>query len=278
MHRSYLFVPGDAPGMLETIDVFDADAVIIDLEDSVAPNRKDEARALLEAFLTHHKFDHTAMYVRVNAVDETAWFEADIKALQALAIDGIVLPKATPKTLKTLQEVYADQTLPDVIALLETPGVFFQLPEVTAYPFVKGLMLGGEDLRQAIEAQKMPRSEELAMARGLIILAASEASIQAIDTPFTDIKDTKGLQDDAFHAAKLGMHGKACIHPNHVQVVNTVFTPDQKSIEQAERIIAMHEKTQSMRFSLDGFMVDKPVIERAKRTVKRAKQFKGRRV
>jgi citrate lyase subunit beta/citryl-CoA lyase len=273
MSRSYLFIPGDVPNMLQNLDVFDADTVIIDFEDAVSTTDKLEARMLTHAFLTQYTFDKPAIYIRIND-PSTDYFNDDINTIKHLPIDGIVLPKVSQNTLKTMETIYKKHTLSfPIIGIIETPHAFFELEAIVSHPLIKGVLLGGEDLTHALGIERTQEGTEILFARSQLVMAAKSYHKDVIDTPYTDVKNIADLAPDCHLARTLGFTGKAAIHPNHVDTINTEFSPSLKTIENAERIVYMHEKTGSMRFSLDGKMIDKPVIERAKETLKRARYY-----
>ena len=271
MSRSYLFIPGDVPRMLQNLDVFDADAVIIDFEDSVADHNKDEARQLTAAFLKRYTFHRPKLYIRINSTDDLAHCKKDLASIKDLPIAGIVFPKMNVERLKILESLWAKPI--DILGILETPDVFFEVLSLAKNPHVKGFLLGAEDLTKALNIDRSQDGKELLFARSQMIFAAASTNIEAIDTPFTDVLNEAGLIEDIKQATALGCTAKASIHPNHVAFINNAFTPSQEAITASKRIIAKSEQTQSMRFSLDGKMIDKPVIERARKLLKRAKDY-----
>ena len=268
MSRSFLFIPGDVPRMLQQLEVFDADSVIIDFEDSVATSQKDEARHLTEAFLSKHTFKTPTLYIRINPVD-SAEFTRDIEAIKNLPIEGVLLPKASLKALQKMTET----PIKKVIALIETPESFFELKAIADHSLVEGLLLGAEDLSEALECQRSHQGHEILFARSHVVMAAKSARKIAIDTPFTEIYNEEALKSDASTAKQLGFNAKASIHPSHVDIINSIFSPSTEEIRDARRIVEYADKHQSMRFSLDGKMIDRPIIERAKKLIARAKHY-----
>ncbi len=268
MARSFLFIPGNVPRMLQNMDVFEADAVIIDFEDSVSASEKEDARLLTERFLTFHEVS-VDVYIRINA--DKALMKADLNAIDSLPITGIVLPKASPDTLNVFE--YLNEYKPcHVIALIETPDAFFKFEEIATHTCVKGLFLGGVDLIHALGGTMS--KETLSYPRSHVLMAARAHGLYAIDTPWTT-SDDDALARDAAYAASLGFDAKAAIHPNQVHPINQAFMPSVKRIEEAKRIVAMHEKHGSMRFSLDGQMIDKPVIDHAKALLEKVHTYQS---
>jgi len=268
MARSFLFIPGNVPRMLQNMDVFEADAVIIDFEDSVSVSEKEDARLLTERFLSNHEVS-VDVYIRINA--DKALMKADLNAIDSLPIAGIVLPKASPETLNVFE--FLNENKPcHVIALIETPIAFFKFEEMATHACIKGFFLGGVDLMHALGGSLC--SQSLLYPRSKLLMAARAHNLYAIDTPWTST-DEAALTRDAKEAAALGFDAKAAIHPNQVHPINQAFMPSQTRIEEAKRIVAMHEKNGSMRFSLDGQMIDKPVIEHAKTLLKKVRTYQS---
>ncbi len=270
MARSYLFIPGNVPRMLTNADVFEADALIIDWEDAIHANEKDEARELTIAYLESHRPENTRVYVRINSDEEL--IAKDSEALKGKDVDGIVLPKASRATLSLYEKLFSDKEPFPVIALVETPAAFFELGEIAAHERVHALFLGGEDFRTAIGAERTENAEELLFARNMVVLAAKANDITAIDTPFTSLKEA-GLEEDCRRGKALGFDAKSAIHPDQIASINRIFSPAKKEIREAKRILKRHEEEGSMRFSLDGKMVDRPIIERAKRLLEKARLY-----
>ncbi|MGM0435560.1 MAG: HpcH/HpaI aldolase/citrate lyase family protein [Bacillota bacterium] len=271
MARSYLFIPANEPRMLQNAYVFEADAIILDLEDSVAIEEKTEARWLAKEFLSNHPKGSSATYVRINT--EMDWMERDLRMLKSVPLDGVVLPKLTLDMWHTFKK-HADATQFDknVYGIVETPAAFFELDALAGKEAIKGLILGGEDLVSSMNTKRTLNGDELLHARSLVRMACAKHGIQAIDTPWTTL-DEAHLEKDITHALTLGYDGKCAIHPNQVPLINKAFSPEKESIDFARRVVEQYEKTKSMRFSLDGQMIDKPVLARAQATLKKARHY-----
>ncbi len=265
MNRSYLFIPGDVPRMLQMLDVFDADAVIIDFEDAVALNQKDEARFLTRNFIQTHPPKAIEVYIRINhIIDDPKETMKDLEMIIDLPISGIVAPKINRLSLAKLDRYFEEKTSPlKIIGLVETPDVFFDLMTLAQHPRIQGLMLGAEDLTRIMNIERNLTGDNILWARSSIVYAMHSVSKEAIDTPYTVIHDHQGLAKDATIAANLGFTGKAVIHPNHVEGVHLAFTPTEHQILTAKKIVEYAKKNQSIRFNLDGKMVDKPIIDKA---------------
>lgn len=270
MSRSFLFIPGDVPRMIQQLEVFGADAIILDLEDSVSITQKDEARYLVESFLTKHQYLNPLIYIRINPTDSEE-YKNDITSLQNLRIHGIVLPKAS---LKGIEKLAKDLPKCHIIALMETPEAFLEITDIAKHKRVEGLLLGAEDLAQALNLERTEIGDEILYVRSQVVLTAKAYKKLAIDTPYTNLNALEGLLKDAQKARQLGFDAKASIHPNHIDTIHQAFSPSHESIKRAKRIIAYAESHQSMRFSLDGKMVDKPIIDHAKAILDAAKRYR----
>ncbi|HEY4544365.1 MAG TPA: CoA ester lyase [Tissierellaceae bacterium] len=271
-YRTLLFIPGNNPGMLLNSDILGADGVIIDLEDAVQINEKDTGRLLVKEYLETFTERTTDVFVRINPLD-SPYFYDDLDAIKDLDIQGIVLPKSCIESMTALDKYLKENSLDlDVIALLETAiGIEEARDVAIASDQVIGLFLGAEDLTLDLGAIRTKESEEIAYARARIITAAKSAGIQAIDTPFTDTDDIEGLIKDTHNAKGLGMTGKTAISPRHVSEINKAFSPSEADINYAFRVIdgvkEANEKGLGA-FSIDGKMIDRPIILRALNTLK----------
>ena len=248
--RSLLFVPGDDARKLASAAQAGADAVVVDLEDGVAPERKDAARDLLHEALPPHAL------VRVNGLG-SGQLERDLEAVEGLALAGLVLPKATPKTVNAL-----GPDGPPVVAIAETGQGLRLAYETASRPRVVALLLGAVDLGAELGLMPLSDGDELLSARSKLVVDSAAAGIRApFDCVHVRIDDSDGLIAACRRARALGMRGKACIHPRQVEVVNRAFAPSDRELEWARRVVAEHEGGVSR---VAGEMVDKPVVERAR--------------
>ncbi len=266
MRKSLLFIPANQPGMLQNVDIFQADGIIFDLEDAVHLTEKDAARDLLQSFFNSVELKNMEAIVRIHHLD-------DIPAIINPRLDTICLPKADLEGLKKLNRIlttyerkYRLSKKIGVIALIETPESILNALAIAKAPRVNGILLGGEDLSTSLHVMRTVEGKEIEFARNMVIYAAKSVEIDAIDTPFTNVEDNKGLETDILHAKALGMNAKACIHPNQIELVNRLFMPSLTEIEFAKKVVlAMKdaEKQGLGAFTVDGKMVDQPVITRA---------------
>lgn len=278
MYKSMLFMPGNNPGMLFSSSILGADAVIIDLEDAVSASEKDAARILVREYLENFDNSATDILVRVNPTD-TPYFEDDIKMLLDIKIDSIMLPKASVESVKKLDEILTKHNSDrKIFALIETAmGVEDSLNILSASDRIIGVLLGAEDLTLDLGAERTKESEEIRYSRQKIVAVSKALEIQAIDTPFTDTDDIEGLKKDVEFAKAMGMTGKAAISPRHVFAINEVFSPTDAEVEHAVRVCegAIDAKEKGLgAWSLDGKMVDAPIIKRAVNLLKSTIYFK----
>lgn len=281
--RALLYVPGSDLYKIEKAAGLDVDGIILDLEDGVAANRKDDARQIIAQALTTIDFGRSERLVRINPF-YTGRAEADLDAVLPSKPDTLVIPKVdSPSLLARVDEILAEYetrlNLPrntfEVIALIESARAFVNLPAICAgSPRLKGLIFGAEDLTADAGMTRTPGGTELLYARSALALHAAAFDLQAIDMVQTNFTDMERLTAEARQAAELGYAGKQVIHPAQIAPVQQVFTPDAAAIERAQRIIAgADEAAQGGRgaFSLDGEMVDLPVIKRAQAILTRAR-------
>lgn len=278
MFRSLLFIPANNPSMLQNADIFMSDGVIFDLEDAVALGEKDNARDLLGTYLETNKSLPKTICLRVNGVF-TPFIDDDLQLLATQKVDYLVCPKTDIDALfildyklSCLEEKYGlDQT--EIICLLEDSTGILQANEIAGHPRVKGLLLGAEDLSNQLEIERTKLGQEILFARSKVIYAAASHQIISIDTPFTDISDDQGLSNDCLMAKQLGMKVKTAIHPSQIETIHQVFSPSKEIIEWAKGLISIHENEGKSLFQYQGKMIDKPVIERAKKIIEKANLF-----
>lgn len=280
--RSLLFMPGNNPGMLQSADVLGADTVIFDLEDSVALDEKDSARALVCQAVKDLSYSNTEVTVRINPVD-SPWWQEDLDVVVAVKPAAIVLPKANVMAIETMERHLAETGALDSvrwILLIESPMDLLNLKEIcAASPRIEAVCLGGEDYSSNMGVKRTKESTELLYARMVVATTAKAFGFDAIDTPFTDVDDEEGLLQNLETAKNIGMNGMLLIGPRQVETVNRFFSPTEHEISEAEEILRLNEtyKNQGLGvFSYRGKMVDAPVIQRAEQTIIAAKRWKLR--
>jgi len=273
LRRSMLFMPGNNPAMLINADALGADSIILDLEDAVSIEEKDSARILVREALKFLSYNGVETIVRINPLDNEFGLK-DIEEMKKLKVDTILLPKADEEEVK-LADKLLNGTDKRIIPLIETSiGLERVYETLTASHRVDGVLLGGEDLTSDMGIKRTKEGKEIYYARCRVVAAAKAVKISAIDTPFTDTDDFEGLRKDTINAKGIGMTGKSLINPRGIDIVHSVFSPSFAEIEKAKRIMMEYQKAKEKGlgvFSLDGKMIDTPVLNRAKKLLETAK-------
>ncbi|MEP6564399.1 MAG: CoA ester lyase [Mesorhizobium sp.] len=286
--RSLLFVPGDSEKKLEKGFAAGADVVIVDLEDSVAPQNKSLARDIAARFIVEHRHQTgSAIYVRVNDLS-TGLTDDDLAALVPAKPDGIMLPKSNGgqdvQHLSAKLRVHeAENGLPDgAIKILpiitETAaGVLAAASYAKASARLVGVTWGAEDLSAAIGAraardERGRYTDVFRFARTMTILAAGAAEVAAIDTVFPNFRDMAAFEAECTEAERDGFTGKMAIHPAQVPVINAAFTPSVEAVQHSLAIVAAFEAAGNPGVvGVDGKMVDRPHLRLAERLLARAR-------
>ena len=284
--RSLLFIPGDSERKLEKGLSAGADVVIVDLEDSVAPDNKPLARRLAPDVIRTRRAGGPLVYVRVNDLS-TGLVADDLAAVVPARPDGIVLPKsqggpdiqhlATMLRVAEIEAGMPDGGIKIIPIVTETGlGTLSTATYPNCGPRLAGLTWGAEDLSAAVGA-RTARDEHgrytdvFRYARAVTILAASAAEVPAIDTVFVDFRDLEGLRAECLEAERDGFTAKLAIHPAQVPVINEVFTPSPEAVAQAQAVIAAFAAAGNPGVvGIDGKMYDIPHLKRARRLLARA--------
>ncbi len=265
--RSVLFVPGDRPDRIAKALASEADAICIDLEDGVAPDAKDAARTGVVAFLRDQPRSNRII-VRINPLGSRDGLK-DILALgELVSPPTLMLPKVEhPQTIIDTVSALSSDGAASVIALIETARGLRNAAEIAVSQDIVALALGPVDLAAELGA----RFDEAAMAslRLSLKLAAAQVGVALIDGPALDLDDAEALTRSAEAAAALGLDGKLAIHPNQIVGINAAFTPDEAAVAWARRVIDAAQDRPGV-FRLDGKMIDKPVVDGARRLMLRA--------
>ena len=268
--RSLLFVPGDRPDRMAKALASGADALILDLEDSVAPDAKAAARDAARAFLGAHGRE-VPLYVRINPFD-TAIAAEDLAAILPARPSGIVLPKATPLALEQLAVAMGGNAVP-VLPIVETSMAVLCLPEFAEMPGLAALTWGGEDLGTELGTRSAARSGAsgpLAIARALSLFAARAAGVPAIETVYANFRDLAGLETAARQAAEDGFDGMLAIHPDQIAAIHRAMAPSDAQRAEALAIVAAFNGSSPGAQSLGGRMIDRPHLIRAERLIARS--------
>ena len=276
--RSLLFVPADRPERFAKAAACGADAIIIDLEDSVAPASKGRGRDAVREFLQSPRdaLGETTVIVRVNPLDsgQTA---SDLEAVLPNVPDGLMVPKAEgASSLTTLWEMMGGAQIPLLPIVTETPAAMFELGTYREVQMpLLGLTWGAEDLPAAMGAATSRESDgrftpPYELARSLMLFAAHAAGVPAIETVYPNIKDTDGLAAYAARGRRDGFSGMMAIHPAQVAIINTAFEPTAEEIAHAKAIVAAFAaQPDAGALQLDGKMIDRPHLVQAQRLLER---------
>jgi citrate lyase subunit beta/citryl-CoA lyase len=281
--RSSLFVPGSRPELFGKALASEADALIFDLEDAVAPERKPEARQTVGEYLANLKDTQgKVITVRVNPV-VSEYFADDVAAVVCPQLDAINFPKVESAeevcqgvaAIEAAEQARGMSKQVRVFANLETAASLRRAHEIAcADPRMAALKFGLADLFAPLGIER--HEAALGPIRLATRLAASEAGIPAYDTVFVDIEDTEGFEADAHAGRRMGLVGKTCIHPTQVPIANRVFTPGKQEIAHAQAVVAaMEDPANSGKgaFVVNGQMVDEPFFIQARATVAMARRL-----
>ena len=282
MRRTMLYLPGNNPNMLTRGHLFGSDGLILDLEDAVSATEKDSARVLVREILKRGEFGSCEVTVRINGLDTEFWRD-DLAAIVPAGIDGVRAPKVeSAQTVKDLDEelsiIEQKSGVPlgktKIFCLLETAfGVFNAYDIAKASLRVAAIIPGGEDLTADLRTSRSAEGSELEWTRRMMIVAARAAGVDALDTVFPRITDDEGLRREVEFVKQLGYDGKSVIHPNQIPIIHDIYAPTEKEIESAKKIVAAAKEAAARGLgavSVDGRMVDAPVVRRAEYTLLRA--------
>ena len=278
-----LFVPGDSERKFTKASGIGADALILDLEDSVAPSMKAEARRMVATLIEDPTPRDWSFFVRVNPFD-TGLTLGDLAAVVKPGLDGIMVPKANDANdivhighyLDALEEKAGMEigTVKLTVVATETPAAMFALGGYApAHPRLAGLTWGAEDLAAAIGATANKEAdgswtEPYRQARTLCLYAASNAAVAPIDTLYADFRDPEGLERDCRRSRRDGFTGRLAIHPDQVETINRCFSPSEAEIAEAQKIIAAFAaQPNAGTLGIDGKMYDIPHLKAAHRTL-----------
>ena len=277
-----MFVPGNNPGMMADAHIYGPDSIMLDLEDSVSMMEKDTARLLVYNALKTVDYGDTEMVVRINPLS-TPYGKKDIEAVVKAGVHVIRMPKT--ETADEVREVEAEIEKVEreigalgrtkIMAAIESAlGVVNAYDIATSSKRMMGIALGAEDYCANLKTQRSKDGDELRLARETIVVAARAAGIDALDTVYSNLNDMETVRREVEFIKTLGFDGKSIINPRQIEVVNEVFTPSEKDIQKAKAIVAAikeAEKKGSGVISLNGKMIDRPVVIRAERTIALAK-------
>ena len=260
--RSFLFAPGSEERKLVRALESDADAVVADLEDAVAPAEKVAARDLALG-LVAAAGTRSVRLVRVNAVG-TEWHDADIAAVAVSEADGIVLPKATPAAV----DAVARRVDLPLAAIVETAVGLREAFAIASHDAVRVLMLGAVDLGLELGLEPRDDGHEILFARSSLVVDSAAAGLRGpVDRVWVDVRDREGLARDCAAGRSLGFRGKSLVHPDQVAPTHEAFAPSADELRRAREIVAAYERAEADGLgvvALDGEMIDAPVVQRAR--------------
>lgn len=280
--RSVLFSPGDQPGLMRKAPESGADAVVLDLEDAVAPDRKPDARNAVRDVLTDPGFDPScSVWVRVNPPETVPEADVATALADASAVDAVMIPKVgdvagVERVVDLLEEHGVDTA---VVALIESAAGVLHAEAIAAADRVDAVAIGAEDLAADVGATRTEEGVEVLHAREQVVLAAAAADVDALDTIHVDVDDDEGLESAAEFTVQLGFDGKMAIHPAQVPIINDSFTPSEARIDWAERVLEARDEADAEGrgvFRVDGEMIDAPLIAQAEQVLDRARAAERR--
>ena len=272
-----LFAPGDDAKKLAKAAQSATDCVILELEDGVALNRKDEARVTVVEALRALDFGNRERVVRVNAIG-TPFFREDMLQCVPAKPDAILVPKVETAadvqhicaTLGVIETAHGLLPTPLIVMIESALGVMNLREIAQADSRLAALIFGAEDLASSIGAKRTCEGNEVFYARSAVVIAAAAYGLQAIDMVFTGINDAAGLAEECNTSRQLGFAGKTLIHPSQIEMANRCFSPTDAEVAHALRIVEAfraHQVNGAGVFALDGKMVDMPVVRQAERVL-----------
>ncbi|QMU08658.1 citrate (pro-3S)-lyase subunit beta [Levilactobacillus suantsaii] len=282
LRRTMMFVPGNNPAMVKDAGIYGADSIMFDLEDSVSLAEKDAARVLVYESLQTQDYEGAELVVRVNGID-TPYYHNDVRAMVKAGIEVVRLPKV--ESAKMIQDLVKDVEAAEkefgrevgsthVMAAIESAKGVLNAPAIAASSDrMIGLALSAEDYTTDMKTHRYPDGAELEFARNMVLHSARAAGIAAFDTVFTNMDDTDGFYRETRYIHQLGFDGKSLVNPRQIKMVNSVYEPTAKEIANARNVINAIKEAKlkgSGVISMNGQMVDRPVVMRAQRVMRLA--------
>jgi len=275
--RSVLYMPGANERALEKAATLPADALILDLEDAVAPDAKADARARVRDAVGEDRYGRREVAIRVNGLD-TGWFRDDVAAVAAAGPDAVLVPKVdSADDVATIERALADAGVPDetsIWAMLETPAAVLHAEAIcTASDRLTVLVMGTNDLAKELQVPHLPGRAPLATSLSWCVLAARHGGKVIIDGVHNDLEDTEGFADECRQGRELGFDGKTLIHPKQLEVCNATFAPSEAEVAEAHEVIAAYVAAQEEGrgvVTVRGRMIEALHVEQARQTVAQA--------
>lgn len=288
LRRSMLFVPGNNPGIIRDVHIYKPDSVMFDLEDAIAITEKDSARFLLHNMLKElsgfYKELGIETVVRINGLATQFWKD-DLKSVVTAGVEVIRIPMTESvddvmcvdlEIEKIERESGMEVGSTKIMVAIETAlGVMnsFSIAKSPTNRLI-GMALSGEDFVTSMKTTRTPEGDELYVARGMIAMAGRACGLEILDTVYSDIHNDEGFLKEANLIKRMGFGGKSLIHPKQIELIHDVYTPSDKEIAKAIKIVDATKEAVEQNlgvFTVDGKMVDKPIVERAERTLELAK-------
>jgi citrate lyase subunit beta/citryl-CoA lyase len=275
--RSVLYLPGANERALDKARGLSADALVLDLEDAVAPSAKPAVRERVRDLVIAGAYAGRVVAVRVNAID-TEWHADDLAAVAAAAPDAVLIPKLDSATdVITVQGALEAAGAPErteIWAMLETPSAVLRAHEIaSASPRLTALVVGTNDLQAELHAEPVSGRVPLLASLSLCILAARSAGKAILDGVYNDIHDLEGLEAECLQGRSLGFDGKTLIHPAQIEVCNRVFSPSPEAVQHARRVIDAFQRAAGTGVgvaTLDGQMIEQLHVDSARRLLAQA--------
>jgi citrate lyase subunit beta/citryl-CoA lyase len=286
--RSLLLVPATREDLLDHALERHADAIVIDLHESVAPPDKDRAREAARAAVARLTNDHTGIWVRINP-SQRLLAKADLRGVVGAGLAGVILPRAVSKNhIRYVEGLIRDAEQQHgveagaikLIAIVESAAGLLACAEIAhATPRLVALAFGAEEYCADLGVERSPEGHELQHPRGHIAVCARAAGLLAIDTAFPHPRDEVGLRADAEAARLAGFHGKLAVDGAQVPTINAIFRPTPTSVEYARRVVVAHAEAEAQGHDatqIDGRLIDRPAAERARRLIDLATAIEAR--
>ncbi|WP_333771871.1 HpcH/HpaI aldolase/citrate lyase family protein [Streptomyces sp. IBSBF 2435] len=281
--RSVLYMPGANERALEKARTLPTDALILDLEDSVAPDAKKAARDRVAEAAASGGYGHREVTIRVNAPG-TPWHADDLRAAAAAGPDAVVVPKVdAPETVTAVVAALEAAGAPDrtaVWAMIETPAAMFDARRIAAASErLTVLVMGTNDLAKELRAEHVPGRAPLLTALSMALLAARATGRVILDGVYNDVQDLTGFEAETLQARQLGFDGKTLIHPRQLEPCNRVFAPAAADVERSRKIIEAFDQATSQGrgvVTVDGRMIENLHVEEARRVLALAAAVEGR--
>lgn len=281
--RSVLYMPGANERALEKAKTLPTDALILDLEDSVAPDAKAEARKRVAEAAASGEYGYREVTIRVNAPG-TPWHADDLRAAAEAGPDAVVVPKVDgPGTVRAVEAALEAAGAPDrtaVWAMIETPVAMFEARRIAeASPRLTVLVMGTNDLAKELHAEHVPGRAPLLTGLSLALLAARATGRVVLDGVYNNVHDLTGFEAETLQGRQLGFDGKTLIHPKQLEPCNRIFAPAPEDVERARRIIEAFDQATSQGrgvVTVDGRMIENLHVEEARRVLALAEAVAGR--